>query len=327
MGNSCVRPNLANNGFLQSVSNAVWKGRRQQELPNPEKEKEKEKDKEKEKEKEKENSSKDGSNSNNEKEKPEVVSSPKDPNITQSTAPALAKMDSKRAKGPEPPQPNVYRSSNTNNKPADGSKPIHMKRVSSVGLQVQSVLESKAGNLKEFYSLGRKLGQGQFGTTFYCLEKGTGKEFACKSIAKRKLTTTEDVEDMRREIRIMHHMSGHPNMISIVGAYEDAVDVHVVMELCTGGELFERIIQRGHYTEKKAAELARVIVTVVDVCHSLGVMHRDLKPENFLFVNEEEDSPLKVIDFGLSVFFKPGKNNSYVFPFYSFLEIHVLLLH
>lgn len=319
MGNSCVRPNLASNGFLQSVSNAVWKGRRQQELPNPEKEKE--------------NSNKDSSDSNDEKEKPEVVSSPKEPNITQSTAPALAKMDSKRAKAPELPQPIVYRGSDTN-KPAEGQKQnnrptMHMKRVSSVGLQVQSVLERKAGNLKELYSLGRTLGQGQFGTTYYCLEKGTGKEFACKSIAKRKLTTKEDVEDMRREIRIMHHMSGHPNMISIVGAYEDAVDVHLVMELCTGGELFERIVQRGHYTEKKAAELARVIVCVVEACHSLGVMHRDLKPENFLFVNEEEDSPLKVIDFGLSTFFKPGKNNSYVYLLFSFFffEIHVLLLH
>ena len=104
----------------------------------------------------------------------------------------------------------------------------------------------------------------------------------------------------------MHHLAGHANVISIVGAYEDAVAVHVVMELCAGGELFDRIIQRGHYTERKAAELARIIVGVVEACHSLGVMHRDLKPENFLFVNQEEESPLKTIDFGLSVFFRPG---------------------
>ncbi|PKI42951.1 hypothetical protein CRG98_036749 [Punica granatum] len=105
----------------------------------------------------------------------------------------------------------------------------------------------------------------------------------------------------------MHHLAGHPNVISIVDAFEDAVAVHVVMELCSGGELFDRIIQRGHYSEKKAAELARVIVGVVEQCHSLGVMHRDLKPENFLFVNHAEESPLKTIDFGLSMFFKPGE--------------------
>ncbi|CAH9068347.1 unnamed protein product [Cuscuta europaea] len=104
----------------------------------------------------------------------------------------------------------------------------------------------------------------------------------------------------------MHHLAGHPNVVSIKGSYEDAVAVHVVMELCAGGELFDRIVKRGHYSERQAAGLARTIVGVVEACHSLGVMHRDLKPENFLFVNEKEDSPLKTIDFGLSTFFKPG---------------------
>lgn len=139
------------------------------------------------------------------------------------------------------------------------------------------------------------------------MEKSTGKQFACKSIAKRKLTTVEDVEDVRREIHIMHHLAGHPNVIQIVGAFEDALAVHLVMEFCAGGELFDRIVQRGHYTERKAAQLARIIVGVVEACHALGVMHRDLKPENFLFVSQDEDALLKTIDFGLSVFFRPGE--------------------
>lgn len=188
----------------------------------------------------------------------------------------------------------------------DDGKNKNMKRMASAGLQVDSVLQKKTGNLKDFYSIGKKLGQGQFGTTFLCVEKKSKKEFACKSIAKRKLVTKEDVEDVRREIQIMHHVAGHPNVISIVAAYEDAVAVYVMMELCSGGELFDRIVQRGHYSERKAAELARVIVSVVESCHSLGVLHRDLKPENFLFSNEDEEAPLKAIDFGLSVFFKPG---------------------
>ncbi|KAM2673171.1 hypothetical protein EV2_014489 [Malus domestica] len=185
-------------------------------------------------------------------------------------------------------------------------KPPIVKRVASAGLQVESVLQTKTGHLKEYYNLGQKLGHGQFGTTFLCVEKATGKEYACKSIAKRKLQTTEDVEDVRREIQIMHHLAGNQNVIAIKSAFEDAVAVHVVMELCAGGELFDRIIKRGHYTERKAAQLTRTIVGVIEACHSLGVMHRDLKPENFLFVNEEEDSSLKAIDFGLSIFFKPG---------------------
>ncbi|KAM7265576.1 hypothetical protein ACFE04_003259 [Oxalis oulophora] len=90
------------------------------------------------------------------------------------------------------------------------------------------------------------------------------------------------------------------------GAYEDSVAVHVVMELCEGGELFDMITKKGKYSEREAAGLARTIVGVIEACHSMGVMHRDLKPENFLFVNKDEDSALKAIDFGLSIFFKPG---------------------
>ncbi|GJN26623.1 hypothetical protein PR202_gb14569 [Eleusine coracana subsp. coracana] len=103
----------------------------------------------------------------------------------------------------------------------------------------------------------------------------------------------------------MHHLSGHRNVVAIKGAYEDQLYVHIVMELCAGGELFDRIIQRGYYSERKAAELTRIIVGVVEACHSLGVMHRDLKPENFLLANKDDDLSLKAIDFGLSVFFKP----------------------
>ncbi|RAL53181.1 hypothetical protein DM860_006853 [Cuscuta australis] len=170
-----------------------------------------------------------------------------------------------------------------------------------------SVLDHKTANICDLYTLGRRLGQGQFGTTFLCTEISTGKEYACKSISKRKLISSEDVEDVRREIQIMYHLAGHKNIVSIKGAYEDPLYVHIVMELCGGGELFDRIIERGHYSERKAAELTKIIVGVVEACHSLGVMHRDLKPENFLLVNKDDDFSLKAIDFGLSVFFKPGQ--------------------
>ncbi|KAI6696551.1 hypothetical protein NL676_016670 [Syzygium grande] len=195
-------------------------------------------------------------------------------------------------------------------KPAGPIRPMksfHVKKPSSAGLTVDSVLRTKTSLLKEYYNLGRNLGSGQFGSTFLCVEKATGTEYACKSIAKRKMLTMHDVEDVRREIEIIHHLAGHPNVISIKGAHEDSVAVHLVMELCAGGDLFDRIKKRGHYAERKAAQLARTIVGVVEACHSLRVMHRDLKPENFLFVNEQEDSPLKMIDFGLSTFFKPGE--------------------
>ncbi|KAJ8900038.1 hypothetical protein K2173_024153 [Erythroxylum novogranatense] len=298
MGNSCVGPNLGNNGFLQSVTAAMWRRPQAERLP-PSKE--------------------DASNKTDSKSD---ASGSKQSESTpiQSTPPETVKIPNEKVTEHEKSMKPEMRDLSISQKP---QKPTHVKRVSSAGLQMDSVLGRKTGNLKEIYSLGRKLGQGQFGTTFLCVKKENGKEFACKSIAKRKLTTPEDVEDVRREIQIMHHLEGHPNVIKIVDAYEDAVAVHVVMELCAGGELFDRIIQRGHYTERKAAELARLIVGVVEACHSLGVMHRDLKPENFLFASQLEDATLKTIDFGLSMFFRPGEtfNDVVGSPYYVAPEV------
>ncbi|VAH93373.1 unnamed protein product [Triticum turgidum subsp. durum] len=186
-----------------------------------------------------------------------------------------------------------------------------------------SVLPHKTANVRDHYRIGKKLGQGQFGTTYLCVAKEDGGEFACKSIPKRKLLCREDYEDVWREIQIMHHLSEHPNVVRIRGAYEDALFVHIVMELCAGGELFDRIVAKGHYTERAAAQLIRTIVGVVEACHSLGVMHRDLKPENFLFASTAEDAPLKTTDFGLSMFYKPGDKFSDVVgsPYYVAPEV------
>eukprot|EP00897_Mesotaenium_endlicherianum_P007525 jgi/Mesen1/6800/ME000035S06183 len=169
-----------------------------------------------------------------------------------------------------------------------------------------NVLGRNTENVRNLFTLGRELGRGQFGVTYLATDKQTGEQLACKTIAKRKLVTRDDVEDIKREVAIMHHLSGHPNIVKLKDAYEDKQSVHIVMELCAGGELFDRIIARGHYSERAAASLCRTIVQVVEYCHSLGVMHRDLKPENFLLANKKEDAGLKATDFGLSIFFKPG---------------------
>ncbi|WRX08621.1 Protein kinase domain - like 10 [Theobroma cacao] len=179
-----------------------------------------------------------------------------------------------------------------------------MSKTSS-GTKPSRVLPYTTPSLADHYSLGKTLGQGQFGTTYLCTHKPTGQQYACKSIPKRKLICQEDYEDVWREIQIMHHLSEHPHVVRIRGTYEDQLSVHLVMELCEGGELFDRIVKKGHYSEREAAKLIKTIVGVVETCHSLGVMHRDLKPENFLFDTVDEDATLKATDFGLSVFYKP----------------------
>lgn len=178
---------------------------------------------------------------------------------------------------------------------------------SSSSSQIGQILRKPYVEITQLYDLDKELGRGQFGITYLCTEKATGLKYACKFISRRKLVTQKDIEDVRREINIQQHLSGQPNIVEFKGAYEDPKNLYLVMELCSGGELFDRITAKGSYSEKEAARVCRQIVNVVHACHFMGVMHRDLKPENFLLVSRDDDAPLKAIDFGLSVFIEEGK--------------------
>ncbi|RLM60394.1 hypothetical protein C2845_PM14G19740 [Panicum miliaceum] len=197
-----------------------------------------------------------------------------------------------------------------------------------------AVVRTTAAEFARRYVLGRELGRGEFGVTRRCRDAATGEALACKTIRRPRrrppsrlggaagnpqgaqdraaAAAAAHAADVQREVAIMRRMSARGGAAVVrlrEACCEDAAAggaVHLVMELCEGGELFDRIVARGHYSERAAANLFRTIVDVVQLCHSNGVIHRDLKPENFLFANKSEDSPLKVIDFGLSVFFNPG---------------------
>ncbi|KAL1818456.1 hypothetical protein ACET3Z_013325 [Daucus carota] len=121
----------------------------------------------------------------------------------------------------------------------------------------------------------------------------------------------------------MSSLPDHANIVKLRATYEDEEAVHLVMDLCQGGELFDRIVARGHYSERAAATVFKTVAIVVKMCHDNGVIHRDLKPENFLFANNKESSPLMAIDFGLSVFFKPGEKFSEIVgsPYYMAPEV------
>lgn len=133
------------------------------------------------------------------------------------------------------------------------------------------VLDDPTGHeIDLVYELGRELGRGEFGVTYLCTDKTSGEVYACKSISKKKLRTRVDIEDVKREVEIMKHLPKHPNIVTLKATYEDDSAVHLVMELCEGGELFDRIVARGHYTERAAAAVTRTIVEVilVNVCLS-----------------------------------------------------------
>ncbi|XP_047948431.1 CDPK-related protein kinase-like [Salvia hispanica] len=175
-------------------------------------------------------------------------------------------------------------------------------------------LDKSFGFSKNFYSkyeVGEEVGRGHFGFTCKAkFKKGElkGQEVAVKVIPKAKMTTAIAIEDVRKEVKILRALTGHINLIQFYDAYEDHDNVYVVMELCEGGELLDKILSRGgKYTEDDAKLVMIQILNVVSFCHLQGVVHRDLKPENFLFTTKEEDSTLKAIDFGLSDFVKPDE--------------------
>ncbi|KAD4888105.1 hypothetical protein E3N88_20178 [Mikania micrantha] len=177
-----------------------------------------------------------------------------------------------------------------------------------------SGLDKSFGFSKHFGSkleLGEEVGRGHFGYTCKAkFKKGEfkGQEVAVKVIPKSKMTTAIAIEDVRREVKILRAMTGHKNLVKFYDAYEDYEKVYVVMELCEGGELLDRILSRGgKYSEDDAKAVLTQILSVVAFCHLQGVVHRDLKPENFLFTSKDENSSLKAIDFGLSDFVKPDE--------------------
>ncbi|KAI3452048.1 hypothetical protein Pfo_008713 [Paulownia fortunei] len=175
-------------------------------------------------------------------------------------------------------------------------------------------LDKSFGFSKKFYDkyeLGEEVGRGHFGYTCRAkFKKGElkGQEVAVKVIPKAKMTTAIAIEDVRKEVKILRALTGHSNLIQFYDSYEDHDNVYIVMELCEGGELLDRILSRGgKYTEDDAKTVMIQILNVVAFCHLQGVVHRDLKPENFLFTSKEENSQLKAIDFGLSDFVKPDE--------------------
>ena len=135
----------------------------------------------------------------------------------------------------------------------------------SAGQKGPVLKDASGSEISVKYEVGGELGRGEFGVTYLCTEKSTNDKYACKSISKKKLRTAVDIEDVRREVEILKRLPDHPNIVFLKDTFEDENAVHIVMELCEGGELFDRIVARGRYTERAAADVIRTIVEVVQV--------------------------------------------------------------
>ncbi|XP_028662306.1 myosin light chain kinase, smooth muscle [Erpetoichthys calabaricus] len=155
---------------------------------------------------------------------------------------------------------------------------------------------NKSQKVSEFYDIQERLGTGKFGQVFKLVEKKTGKTWAGKFI---KAFSAKDKENVRQEIGIMNCLH-HPKLVQCVDAFEGKSDIVMVMEIISGGELFERIIDEDfELTEREVIKYMLQIVNGVQFIHQQGIVHLDLKPENIMCVNKT-GSKIKLIDFGLA---------------------------
>jgi calcium-dependent protein kinase len=169
-------------------------------------------------------------------------------------------------------------------------------------------------HLEVFFKVGKVLGNpGQYGVVREAVGirgKFMRQKVAVKTVSKLKYRTEKVLRvffhDLRTEVRLMRSSSSfkHPNIIQVFAVFEDIKNLHIVMEHCSGGELFDRLSKDGvgskDFDEERASKVCRQLLEAVHHLHKLGIAHCDLKPENFIFDSAKKDATIKLIDFGMA---------------------------
>ncbi|XP_042295620.1 ribosomal protein S6 kinase alpha-4 isoform X2 [Sceloporus undulatus] len=171
----------------------------------------------------------------------------------------------------------------------DGERPGSSAVARSAMMKDSSFFQKYEMDLKE-----PPLGEGSFSLCRRCRQRQNGAEFAVKIISKRMEVNTQ------REVAALQICEAHPNIVKLHDVHHDQYHTYLVMELLRGGELFDRIKKKQHFSESEASQIMRSLVSAVSFMHDAGVVHRDLKPENILYADESEGAPVKVIDFGFA---------------------------
>ncbi|XP_045358247.1 myosin light chain kinase, smooth muscle isoform X1 [Leopardus geoffroyi] len=160
----------------------------------------------------------------------------------------------------------------------------------------RTVIVNTEHKVSDFYDIEERLGSGKFGQVFRLVEKKTGKIWAGKFF---KAYSAKEKENIRQEISIMNCLH-HPKLVQCVDAFEEKANIVMVLEIVSGGELFERIIDEDfELTERECIQYMRQISEGVEYIHKQGIVHLDLKPENIMCVNKT-GTRIKLIDFGLA---------------------------
>lgn len=187
------------------------------------------------------------------------------------------------------------------NENGSGSSGVSMHTFAENGKYVKS-----DAKIEDFYVLGEKIGKGAFSIVYEAVEKSTKDKYAVKVI-NRKFIKQKLLD---REIEIMTKIR-HDNILYCKSVFETEQQIYLVLELVKGGELYDRIVDEGEFTEDEAREIVIQILSAVEYLHKNNIAHRDLKPENILCGSRSEGyvtggfrkEMIKVADFGLSKMF------------------------
>jgi hypothetical protein len=152
--------------------------------------------------------------------------------------------------------------------------------------------------VKGLYELGPKIGEGMFGKVKEAVD-ADGHRFAVKIISKAALVgrSSKEAEHLQKEVAFMRTLNGHKNVLRLIDIHEDADNLYLVLELAKGGDLFDKIVGDGGFTEETACTYFNQVIDGLEFCHDKKIIHRDLKPENLLLGQQDV---LKISDFGLS---------------------------
>uniref|UniRef100_A0A8C2II19 non-specific serine/threonine protein kinase n=1 Tax=Cyprinus carpio TaxID=7962 RepID=A0A8C2II19_CYPCA len=167
-----------------------------------------------------------------------------------------------------------------------------------------------------YYEMGEELGSGQFAIVRKCKEKSTGTEYAAKFIKKRRLSSSRrgvSREEIEREVNILREIQ-HSNIITLHDIFENKTDVILILELVSGGELFDFLAEKESLTEEEATQFLKQILDGVHYLHSKRIAHFDLKPENIMLLDKNVPNPrIKLIDFGIAHQIKDGNEFKNIF--------------
>lgn len=176
-----------------------------------------------------------------------------------------------------------------------------------VSMQVEVPFGRTIETVYEGVHDGPELGTGVSGIVRKVTHRTTRTEYAVKCLDLGQVQTEKQLQQLREEVAIMCQLD-HPNVVRLEEVYESPTAIYLVQELCSGGDLFDRLDAQPdeHYTEADCARLMKQMIAAVRYIHKKGIIHRDMKLENFMFSNSTEESELKMIDFGLSKHFEYG---------------------